>query len=251
MNDILEAIIRTETVESADRAQRLKVHSSVSPEKGTFLKDLVIEAKAEVTLETGCLYGISSMWICEGLREAGGKRHIVIDPFQMKKHRGVGIANLERAGFGDVVEFFEQPGHLALPELEKRGQVIDFAFIDGWHTFDYALVDFFYIDHLLRVGGIVAIDDVNLVPLKKLMRYLLTNRHYKVLRCFADRTEPWFNRTERVLYHAGHRFESVRRHLKPETAVRGIDLGIEAGSTAIALVKVKEDDRAPDFHAEF
>jgi predicted O-methyltransferase YrrM len=238
-------------VETPDRGERLKVHSSVSPEKGKFLKDLVIEQNARTTLETGCCYGISGLWICEGLREVQGERHIVIDPFQTQRHRGVGIANLHRAGYGDLVEFHELPAHLALPELEKRGQVLDFAFIDGWHTFDYALVDFFFIDHMLRVGGIVALDDVNMVPLKKLTRYLLTNRNYSVHRCFVDRTEPWFGRTDRVLYHSAKRCEPVRRYLKPETAVRGIDLGIASGSTAIALIKNGDDDRRYDFHAEF
>lgn len=71
MNDVLEQIIRTDMVETPERGERLKVHSSVSPEKGRFLRDLVIERHARFTLETGCCYGISGLWICEGLREAG------------------------------------------------------------------------------------------------------------------------------------------------------------------------------------
>jgi len=43
---------------------------------------------------------------------------------------------------------------------EAQGERIDFAFIDGAHTFDHVLVDFFYIDRMLNVGGIVAFDDV-------------------------------------------------------------------------------------------
>ena len=35
----------------------------------------------------------------------------------------------------------------------------DFIFIDGWHTFDYTLVDMFYADRLLRIGGYLLIDD--------------------------------------------------------------------------------------------
>ncbi len=36
---------------------------------------------------------------------------------------------------------------------------LDFIFIDGWHTFDYTLIDFFYADKLLRKDGIILIDD--------------------------------------------------------------------------------------------
>ena len=46
----------------------------------------------------------------------------------------------------------------ALPELLKK-EKFDFIFIDGWHTFDYTLIDFFYSNLLLKIGGIILIDD--------------------------------------------------------------------------------------------
>jgi len=33
-----------------------------------------------------------------------------------------------------------------LPRLLESGKKIDFAYIDGWHTFDYTLLDWCYID---------------------------------------------------------------------------------------------------------
>lgn len=251
MNDVLEQIIRTGQVHRPDNGEPIRLHSSISADKGRFLRDIIVERRARVTLETGCAFGVSSLWICEGLREAGGERHIVIDRYQHERWDGIGFRNLREAGYGDLVELHHAPAHMALPRIEDRGQMIDFAFIDGWHTFDYALVDFFLIDRVLRVGGVVALDDTNFPSLKKLCRYILTNRHYSVHRCFVDRTEPWYDRTERILYHAGHRMERLRRHLKPETAVRVMDLGMLPGSTCIAFRKDAEDDRPADFHREF
>ena len=43
----------------------------------------------------------------------------------------------------------EKKSYEAMPELLKKGEEnYDFIFIDGWHTFDYTLVDFFYSDKL-------------------------------------------------------------------------------------------------------
>ena len=68
-----------------------------------------------------------------------------------------------------------------LPELKKNGTKIDFAFIDGWHTFDHALVDFFYIDSLLNTGGIIVFDDVGYASIKRLCHFIVTNRAYEVI----------------------------------------------------------------------
>jgi len=61
-----------------------------------------------------------------------------------------------------------------------RGVKIDFAFVDGWHTFDYTLIDFFYIDKILRSGGLVSFHSMTVT-----MEGVLINPSGKslVLRC--------------------------------------------------------------------
>jgi len=68
-----------------------------------------------------------------------------------------------------------------LPELERSGQRVDFAFIDGWHTFDFTLVDFFFIDRMLKVGSVVAFDDANWLAIRKVCRFVKMNLAYSVL----------------------------------------------------------------------
>jgi predicted O-methyltransferase YrrM len=208
MNTILEEIIKTRHVRPLNGGDSIPIGEHCIPdEEGFFLQDLVRKVDPEVTLEVGLAYGVSALFICDALRIRGGTRHIVIDPFQNEPfHRedgsvwdsfgGIGIANLRRAGFGNIVQLIEKPSYLAFPELETAGQAVDFAFIDGWHTFDFTLIDFFYIDHLLRIGGIAAFDDANWPAVRKVCRFVTTNRAYSVVgTCGANswkrRTAEW------------------------------------------------------------
>src|SRR5262249_48938074 len=136
----------------------------ISEEEGYFIQELIRRARPELSLEVGCAYGISSLYICEALREVGAKKHVIIDPNQHVPHggpfsgfEGVGLANLRRAGYGDLVDFHEVPSYQCLSRFTEEGLKCDFAFIDGAHTFDYVLVDFFLIDKLLKPGGIVVL----------------------------------------------------------------------------------------------
>jgi hypothetical protein len=37
-----------------------------------------------------------------------------------------------------------EPSFLAMPRLLARGAKFDLVFVDGWHTFDFTLLDMFY-----------------------------------------------------------------------------------------------------------
>lgn len=119
----------------------------------------------------------------------GGTKHIIIDPSQNFPHgkgpksgwEGIGLANLKRAGYSDLIEFHEATSFESLPALYARGERIDFAFVDGAHTFDYVLVDFFYIDKILAVGGCIVFDDLYYPSIRKVARYILTNLPYELL----------------------------------------------------------------------
>src|SRR5262249_40611568 len=146
------------------------------------------EYKPKCSLEIGCAYGISSLYICEALCEAvSSPKHIIIDPFQFPHQRGsgwegIGLLNLKRAGYEDIIELHNKASYECLPVLLKNGVKIDFAFVDGQHTFDYVMVDFFFIDKLLNVRGVVAFDDLYYPSIRKVCRYALTNMRYSVVR---------------------------------------------------------------------
>ena len=53
------------------------------------------------------------------------------------------------------------------------------AYIDGWHTFDYAFLDFWYADQMLAVAGVVGFNDCGLASIEKVIRFVLCHRKYQ------------------------------------------------------------------------
>jgi len=162
---------------------------NISAEEGRFLQELIRAKRPSKSIEIGCAYGISSLFICEALREVGAKSHTIIDPYQLTTvteyssdgYEGIGLLNLRRAGFEDLITFYPEPSYRCLPRLEASQETFDFAFVDGMHTFDYVFTDFFYIDKMLPVGGAIVFDDVFYASVTKLCRYILTNLPYEAI----------------------------------------------------------------------
>jgi hypothetical protein len=72
----------------------------------------------------------------------------------------------------------------------QSGVTVQFALIDGWHTFDHALVDFFYVDRLLEDGGIVVFDDVQMPAIEKVVRYVLRYPNYHLYQAASRSSLP-------------------------------------------------------------
>ena len=124
------------------------------------------------------LWPVLPLHICAALRGRKGVSHTIIDPYQYtsepsgKSWDGAGIAGLERAGF-DFFHLLEMRSEFALPKLLEQGEnQLDLIFIDGWHTFDHTLLDCFYATRLLRIGGILILDDVRRPSIKSVVKFL-------------------------------------------------------------------------------
>ena len=127
-------------------------------------------------------HGKSTLSICQAHRANGSGSHIAIDPFQEERYNSAGLANIERANLTDILRFYQGPSEEVLPRLWAEGERIDFAFIDGNHRFDYALVDFFYIDKMLEVGGHVAFDDLWIPGVRRVVSFVVKNTPYRLVR---------------------------------------------------------------------
>jgi predicted O-methyltransferase YrrM len=160
--------------------------SAISREEGQFLKTLASEAEIRSTIEIGCANGVSTLHICWGLSGKDDVFHLIVDPNQTTYMQRKGIANVERAGF-KCFRLLEEPSELALPDLLRSGACFDMAFIDGFHTADQTMVDFYYLDRMLRVGGILVVDDVASAPVNKIVRYISTYPNYQLIGTCGDR----------------------------------------------------------------
>lgn len=254
MHLVLERMIKTGSVEAADGTVR-KVHSTISYASGIFLQELIRELKPKNSLEVGLGYGASALFICEALGPNTGSRHVAIDPYQYapdflgKTFEGIGMLNLERAGHAGMVEFLSLPSSQALPQLVAQGRKFEFAFIDGWHTFDHALVDFFYIDQLLEIGGIVCFDDANWPSLRKVCRYIAANRAYTVYKTHEPEEMSLKRRALQGLVRFLRPFKQQLRFLKSE--ILAPDSGLGLSGLCIAFRKHADDRRHWAAHNEF
>lgn len=156
----------------------------------SFLDDTHAEAlyrhirkqKPRLAVEVGMANAISSLAILTALEDNGGEgRLISIDPNQSTQWRNCGRASVARAGLAHRHNVLEQPDSLGLPKLLGEGTVVDFGYIDGWHTFDYALVDFWYLDKMVPAGGVVAFNDCGWAAVTKAIRFVETHRRYREL----------------------------------------------------------------------
>jgi len=86
-----------------------------------------------------------------------------------------------------------------LPELAAKGYRIQFAFIDGAHTFDHVLIDFFYVDQMLEVGGVIVFDDVYFQAVNAVLRFVLSNRDYELVEMLEFARTGAGNRAKRLV----------------------------------------------------
>lgn len=161
---------------------------SIGPEEGVALREWVRNERALRTLETGLGYGIATLFICEALLKNGaGGRHVAIDPYQfvgldqhLTQFGGAGLGALEEAGVRDLVEFYEEESQIVLPRLLDERARFDFAFLDGNHRFEGVFLDLIYSGRLLKVGGIVFVDDTQLPGVNKAVNFCVANLGWTV-----------------------------------------------------------------------
>jgi predicted O-methyltransferase YrrM len=160
--------------------EKVPVHSNLPPAYAEALYRTVLDKRPAVALEVGMAFGVSSLAILSALDEAGSAgRLISIDPYQTAQWQGCGAFAVRRAGFEHCHELIEEPDYLALPRLLASGLRLDFAYIDGWHTFDYTLIDWWYADRMLNVGGIAGFNDCGWPAVDKAIRFVLSHRKYE------------------------------------------------------------------------
>jgi predicted O-methyltransferase YrrM len=216
--------------------------------EGAFLAEIIRQVNPATSLEIGMAYGVSTLYICDALVELGHPvRHIVMDPFQSSQWRGIGLRNVKEAGYGAFVELHEERSEFLLPMLVQRGTTIEFALIDGWHTFDQVMVEFYYLDRMLRPGGVVAFDDADRRSVNRVIRYAMNYPGYEVYR--NPRAGAPAVTLKGRLRRAVTKVPRIDRIVRRDVLHRDWDVGI-LGS-CVALRKVEEGRRSSGWYRDF
>jgi predicted O-methyltransferase YrrM len=137
---------------------------AITAAEGQALRDWVIRERASRIIEVGLGYGISALFVCEGLltNQASDAHHVVLDPNQATRFANCGLQFLDEAGVSELVEFVPTASEIALPRFLAEGRRFDLAFVDGNHRFDGVFLDLIYLERLVRPGGIIFVDDYQL-----------------------------------------------------------------------------------------
>lgn len=154
--------------------------ASMKEEEYAMLRGLLDETRPHRTLEIGVANGESTAIICRHVQLSRGRKHVAVDPFESSPEgwANAGIEHLWHEGLEQYLELIEDFDYLALPRLVSDNRSFDFVLIDGWHSFDYTLIDLFYADLLLDPGGVVVVHDSGRQSVYKGLRFLETHKPY-------------------------------------------------------------------------
>jgi cephalosporin hydroxylase len=124
--------------------------------EGRLLQRVIADIKPEPRWKIGCAYGVSTLFICEALASLDQHaRHIALDPFQSTQWRGIGREERARCGIRRSPRLSGAALGTGAAAARQEGVTIQFALIDGWHTFDQVMVEFYYLNRMLETGGVL------------------------------------------------------------------------------------------------
>jgi predicted O-methyltransferase YrrM len=166
---------------------------AVSAAEGEALLEWVQRERATRTIEIGLGYGVSALFVCEGLLANGeaGARHVAVDPHQATRFAGCGLQFLEEAGVAELVEFYPESSEIVLPRFLSEARSFDLAFVDGNHRFDGVFLDLVYLGRLVAAGGVVFVDDYELPSVARAVSFCTTNLGWKVEQVSSDELHHW------------------------------------------------------------
>ena len=182
MNSYLKKVLSENkfTYEGKD----IELSDGIPIEEVEMIYDVMSEYKPKSSLEIGLCHGISSMAICDNLKESNGVNHIIDPGLKVNRY---GINNLERAGLKDNFIHYDDVSEVVLPQLLQNDLKVDFVFMDGWLTLDHLMLDFFYIDKILNIGGIVMFDNCEMSSVKEAFNYFSQYPSYHELTSYLYR----------------------------------------------------------------
>ena len=245
----LEEIFQTSEIETPAN-ERIKIHSHTSKAQGLFLQEIFDIIKPSKSIEVGLAYGISTLFILEKHHEnkSTPKSHIVIEPFPWG---GVAEHNIEKENLSELAEIKYKKSHDVLPQLYYDSCRIQFAYIDTTKLFDVVLQDFYFIDKMLDVNGVVILDDCggSWPGVQRVARFINSLPHYKVLKAH---NKIVMSRKRRLALRSFSKIIKLlpfKEQLYPTVNFK-TDSELNLNYHCIAFKKISEDQRNWDFDAK-
>ena len=135
---------------------------------------------SSLTLETGSGLSTICFAIC-------GSDHMCISPAS-QEHERVRAYCSQHGISADRIRFVAMNSQEFLPSLDLAGKKLDFALIDGAHAFPIPIIDYFYVNENLKIGGLLAIDDLAIPSVGILHEFLITEPGYRLIKLESGKT---------------------------------------------------------------
>ncbi|HTR30451.1 MAG TPA: class I SAM-dependent methyltransferase [Puia sp.] len=253
MNPLIAEILDSNLVRDAD-GNTIPLHSSVHKAEVEFISTIIKDHRLSKAVEVGCAMGISSLAIADAIGGVATASHFIIDPFQKSQWKNIGVTNLQRAGFRNF-NLIEDYSEFALPAMVKEGIKVNFGFIDGWHTFDHTLIDFFYMNRMLEPGGVIVIDDVQMPAVNKAIRYIYNYPCYE----FAGQVANTEITSKRKVFDTAAKVFAGLKYITGQRVAAELynpkllrsDKLLHLNSSMIAFKKISADERDWNWYANF
>jgi hypothetical protein len=160
-------------------------HGSLSGEVLQRIANHCAALEIQHSVETGC--GKSTL-----LFSHLSLHHIVfaVDPYgkgALATTRGSALLNKA------AVEFVEGPTQRTIPHY-RFGHPLDVIFIDGPHAYPFPEIEYYFTYPLLRAGGLLIIDDIQLPTIRHLFNFLKADAMFSLIE--VVRHTAFFRRTD-------------------------------------------------------
>ena len=143
------------------------------------IANLMHQMQTIKTLEIGMAYGASTFVFCgmHSKMKLSESSHVAIDPFQLAHYDDCGVIIVEKANLGNYLKTYYDPSCIVLPRMFSLQEKYDLIYIDGSHFFEDAFLDAYFSIRLLRLGGIMLLDDSSDPHVKKVISFIRNNLH--------------------------------------------------------------------------
>lgn len=156
----------------------------------------VMDDESLNVIEVGLAYGTSTITIMNKIIASSYKKDIlydIIDMNQTKQWKNIGLKNInnfikhkskhDKQEKDIKIQLFQDSSTVIIPTLEKK---YDISFIDGSHAEDVVIQDFMNVHKLLKLGGLMIIDDVLHDGVKKALKRFYNPKLYRIIYVNTD-----------------------------------------------------------------
>ena len=251
MLESLEKIFATRTIQDTG-GMHIPLHSNTSMEQGIFLQKMFDLVKPKRSLEVGFAYGISTLFILEKHRENNSEdeAHIVIEP---DDYWGTAaVHNITQEGLLRYLQIRKNYSDKILTQLFHENYRIQYAYIDTTKQFDVVMQDFYFINKLMDIGGVIILDDCGggWPGIQRVARFINTLPHYKKLEGHIELKYSVKKKMAKYFVSSIIRMLPFKKKLY-ETIDFKTDKELGINYCCIAFQKISEDIRNWDWDRTF